>query len=512
MDGLLEKLQGLNNIFKVIGNNLSELSETPSLPAASTTTPDGPQTTPVGKVTSETNKIQESTLKEIKDGLGKLNLDVSNNEIIKGARDQLYVTLEKTVGLLNGIPGSVKERDKFINDILKYISFVKASILTAPQIDNPIRHGFSTIFTYEDLLINYPAVESNTVLGLKVTEKAPLPPPAEGAESSASAATATVPQAPTAAPPAAPPAPSAAAPAPVIATPTEEAKTVNSVFSEKITKIANSGNVTYQIRDNLASFTIGLSYNNKNTKTELVALCMPHYIGDETTIPTDLQIIFKYVFWFQQKFRTCDLPFFPSVLTMIKMNIVDEALESFIKFLMLSKQNETLNDVTLPKDLSTEKLIKWIKYLEHYFGEYTKKLDTFPSILEIAKELNNIKKKMIETNNLITTWASKTYTALYEKIGTKAAADTAATEKTANEDEFKIFSSIIYYYKQSLENQSKTLFEIIFSVDTLTTTPTTSPTTPPSGTDIIQSNIKRIAEEIDKLHSNIEKLIPKNST
>jgi hypothetical protein len=177
----------------------------------------------------------------------------------------LYATLDKTSQTLNS-SGNTDD----IKKMLYLISYCKLSISTAPQIDNSMRHECISTFTYKYLLKDYSDISYN-----------PVPPNGR------------------------------------ITIGKSNPTYVHSIFSEEIVKETGKTN---QIRDNLASYSIDLSYADK----QKIGINVPHYVGDETTIPSDLQTIFKYVFWFHQKFRTCDLPFLPNVLTMMKMTIADK--------------------------------------------------------------------------------------------------------------------------------------------------------------------------------------------
>jgi len=416
-----------------------------------------------------TTKIADikTTLKGVKKQIGEINLDVQTDETkkIKEARQKLYATLDKTSKILNPMVTN-KENDE-IQEILDLIPSVKASILTTPQIDNPIRHGFSSTFSYEYLLASYNDMDISYN---------PIPPTNR----------ITI----------------------------GESKYVHSIFSEEI--IRETGKV-YQIRENLASCKISLGYTyiinyGKKIYTPPVILIMPHYIGDETTIPSDLQTMFKYVFWFQQKIRTCDLPFFPSVLTMMKLSNWDNntALNTIIRTcnqITDSIQlhtvsvfiNKTIPNLLLKKTvisnvlLTTEQLIKWIKYLEYYFDDCTKKIDTLPSIPVVDKELNDLKNKMVEQYKGIIGWASTTYTKLYEKLSKKQPSETTADAEQQPTPESKAltqFLKIIFFYKTHVKEQSDILFGIILD-DEVRTVPLTD-------VEIIQNNLKKMTVCLDK--------------
>jgi len=306
----------------------------------------------------------ETRINAVKKQIGTTNLDAQTdeNKKIKEARQKLYATLDKTSKILNPMVTN-KENDE-IQKILDLIPSVKASILTAPQIDNPIRHGVATVFSYEYLLASY----NDSDISYKPT------PPTKRIKIG-------------------------------------ESKYVHSIFSEEIIRETDK---VYQIRENLASCKISLGYIHLG---KIIDVSVPHYIGDETTIPSDLQTMFKYVFWFQQKFRTCDVPFFPSVLTMMKM-VIAEKFDDFT-FLFDEQTTRAATAATTGNaniTLTTEQLIKWIKYLEYYFDDCIKKIDTLPSIPVVDKELNDLKNKMMEQYKSIIGWSSTTYTKLYNSL------------------------------------------------------------------------------------------------
>ena len=245
---------------------------------------------------------------------------------------------------------------------------------------------------------------------------------------------------------------------------------------------------------------------DQNNIIIFMSIPMPHYVGDETTIPQDLQNIFKYVFWFQQKMKTCDLPFFPSILTMMKMwkstKIVDDQdyLVNFIDLLhsiKIKKKNdgtpatitatsaaansdnviqEFAKDLVTDGTLTKENLIKSIKYLEYYFGECAKKMDTLPSIPIIDEKLDKIKKKTIQLYKLITDWATKTYKTLYD---TDIVTDIVTVNNAA-----EFFFKIIIVYFQFVHRQSDILYGIILD-ETVTLT---------TDINIIENNMKKITE------------------
>ena len=442
---LLQYLQDLNKEFKNFGNNLSTTLEadTPSQENLST----------------KINEIKEK-ITNIKNNIEKINLDVQSDETrqIKEARQTLYATLDDTDKKLRNMKSGKKDDE--ITQILDLIPLVKASILTAPQIDNPIRHGFVTAFSYEYLLVNYQDIGYNPTLPNKRITIGKSPPTSY----------------------------------------------VHSIFSEEIIKETGK---EYQIRDNIVELTTDLSYNLYD-KRPFISIRMLHYLGDVTTIPSDLENMFKYVFWFQQKFRTCDLPFFPSVLTLMKMNGID--IKPIIDYLNTEVAAAVAEAATAATAPPMDQLIKWLKYLEYYFDDCTKKLETLPSVPVVDKELNNFKQKMTEIYGLIVAWATKTYKQLYETQSAAAAvaapapaqAQAAAQAAPAAEpapapaaEAIQNFLQIIYFYQHIVQEQSKELFNIILDEK--------DRAVPLSDIEIIQSNLKKITDNLAK-YTAIEKI------
>jgi hypothetical protein len=432
---LLQYLQDLNKEFKNFGNNLSTTLEadTPSQENLST----------------KINEIKE-IIKTIKKNIEKINLDVQSDETrqIKEARQTLYATLDDTDKKLRNMKSGKKDDE--ITQILDLIVLAKTSILTAPQIDNPIRHGFVTAFSYEYLLVNYQDIGYNPTLPNKRITIGKSP------------------------------------------------SYVHSIFSEEIIKETGK---EYQIRDNIVELTTDLSYNLYD-KRPFISIRMLHYLGDVTTIPSDLENMFKYVFWFQQKFRTCDLPFFPSVLTLMKMNGID--IKPIIDYLntevAAAEAEAAATAATAP---TMDQLIKWLKYLEYYSDDCTKKLETLPSVPVVDKELNNFKQKMTEIYGLIVEWATKTYKQLYvtQSAVAAVAAPAPAAEPVAaqapEKEATQNFLQIIYFYQHIVQEQSKELFNIILDEK--------DRAVPLSDIEIIQSNLKKITDNLAK-YTAIEKI------
>jgi hypothetical protein len=169
--------------------------------------------------------------------------------------------------------------------------------------------------------------------------------------------------------------------------------------------------------------------------------------------------------------------------------------------------NKTIPNLLLKKTvisnvlLTTEQLIKWIKYLEYYFDDCTKKIDTLPSIPVVDKELNDLKNKMVEQYKSIIGWASTTYTKLYEKLSKKQqpSEPTADAEQqpTPESKALTEFLKIIFFYKTHVKEQSDLLSGIILD-DEVRTVPLTD-------VEIIQNNLKKMTGCFDK-YTTIDKI------
>ena len=333
-----KKIQTLNDLFREFGTNPEEFFNIPKLSGLVkylNNTDEvflDPESKPEDDATGDflffMNELKDKLLDSIHKNLGGINLADSSPEItvLKQSKQTLYNTLIDLNKKLNDAKnnleikiGKVLPNDKQlinkkiddITSILKLIPFAKTSFLTEPQIDNPIRHKFSTTLYYINILRGYETemdISYSPISGQKRIELFKKNP------------TSTLP------------------------VPIKPDNYIHSVFSEES---FIDGTKKYQIRENLASFAIVLNYEyDYDYFNDVIFFQIPHYIGDETTVPQDLQNIFKYIFWFQQKIKTCDVPFFPSVLTMMKMlkgmnNLPDPYIDKFIED--LEKYNDHKN-------------------------------------------------------------------------------------------------------------------------------------------------------------------------
>ena len=161
-----KKIQTLNELFREFGINPNGTMNYPKIIGLINETDIKDKIADTSTLEQIMRKL-ETVLAAIHKSLGGVNLDEPSPEIksLTQSNQTFYTTLNDLNKTLNTVIRSTtkptEKKRKEIEQILLIIPLAKKSILTAPQIDNPIRHGFVTEIFYEYLLTKYES--TNTI-------------------------------------------------------------------------------------------------------------------------------------------------------------------------------------------------------------------------------------------------------------------------------------------------------------------------------------------------------------